>query len=339
MKQELQTIITTAETEIAQANDIPALEQLRLQYLGKKGRMTEYLKTLGQLPPEERPKAGQVINEVKEKLQALLTEREQLLKNSELNQKLTQESIDITLPGRGQSLGGIHPVTRTRERIEMLFSQLGFRVEEGPEIEDDYHNFSALNFTESHPARAEHDTFYFSDGRLLRTHTSTVQIRVMTNNKPPLRVIAPGRVYRCDSDLRHTPMFHQVEGLVIDEKANFAELKGLLHDFLQKFFEDSNLAVRFRPAYFPFTEPSAEVDVQCVICKGAGCRLCSKTGWLEILGCGMVHPNVLKAVGIDSEKYIGYAFGMGIDRLALLRYGIPDLRMMFENDLRFLQQF
>lgn len=337
--QELQNIIEDAKREIANANDLQALEQIRIQYLGKKSRLTDYLKTLGTLPPAERPKAGQAVNVAKEQLQELLKQREQLLTTAELNAKLTAESVDVTLPGRIMHPGSSHPVTLTRERIETFFQRAGFSVAEGPEIEDDYHNFAALNFTERHPARAEHDTFYFDDGRLLRTHTSTVQIRVMENNKPPLRIIAPGRVYRSDSDLRHTPMFHQVEGLVVDEQASFAELKGLLHDFLQYFFETPNLAMRFRPAYFPFTEPSAEVDVQCVICKGEGCRLCSKTGWLEILGCGMVHPNVFKAVGIDSERYLGYAFGMGIDRVAMLRYGIPDLRMMFENDLRFLKQF
>ncbi len=339
MQQQLKIILENAQGEIDQVKDLQSLENVRVRYLGKKGQLTDYLKTLGQLPANERPQAGQAINQVKEQLQQLLNQQEHLLSNAELNNKLTQESIDVTLSGRGQTLGSLHPITRTRERIEKLFAQVGFSVAEGPEIEDDYHNFEALNIPDYHPARAQHDTFYFGDGKLLRTHTSPVQIRVMESAKLPLRVIAPGRVYRCDSDLRHTPMFHQVEGLVVDEKANFADLKALLHDFLQQFFETPNLKVRFRPAYFPFTEPSAEVDVQCVICKGAGCRLCSKTGWLEILGCGMVHPNVFKAVGIDSERYLGYAFGMGIDRLTMLRYSIPDLRMMFENDLRFLNQF
>jgi len=339
MQQELQEMSDTAEREISLANDLTALEQVRLQYLGKKGRLTDYLKTLGKLSPQERPQAGQLINVVKEKLQDLLNQKEQALKTAELSNKLANEGIDVTLPGRAQNIGSIHPVTRTRERIEKFFAQVGFNIAEGPEIEDDYHNFAALNIPDYHPARAQHDTFYFGENQLLRTHTSPVQIRVMKETPPPLKIIAPGRVYRCDSDLRHTPMFHQVEGLVIDEHTSFSELKGLLHDFLRHFFETPNLAVRFRPAYFPFTEPSAEVDMQCVICKGEGCRLCSKTGWLEILGCGMVHPNVFKAAGIDSERYLGYAFGMGIDRLAMLRYGIPDLRMMFENDLRFLQQF
>ncbi len=339
MQQQLKTILADAEREINQASNVQTVEQVRVQYLGKKGILTDYLKTLGQLSPAERPQAGQAINQVKEQLQQLLNQREQILSTAELNAKLLQESVDVTLLGRGQNLGSLHPITKTRERIEMLFAQVGFTVAEGPEVEDDYHNFAALNIPDYHPARAQHDTFYFGDGKLLRTHTSPVQIRTMETIKPPLRIIAPGRVYRCDSDLTHTPMFHQVEGLVVDEKANFADLKALLHDFLQQFFETPDLKVRFRPAYFPFTEPSAEVDMQCVICHGEGCRLCSKTGWLEILGCGMVHPNVFKAVGIDSEKYLGYAFGMGIDRLTMLRYSIPDLRMMFENDLRFLKQF
>jgi len=340
MKQDLVNIIDQTTQAITQAQDLPALEQIRVQCLGKKGQLTEYLKTLGQLSPEERPKVGQLVNQAKQQIQDLLDQRQQALQATALQAKLAAESIDVTLPGRSsQNLGSLHPVTRIRERIELFFHQLGFAVAEGPEIEDDYHNFEALNIPDHHPARALHDTFYFGDGRLLRTHTSPVQIRAMKTSKPPIRIIAPGRVYRCDSDLRHTPMFHQVEGLVIDEQANFAELKGLLADFLQNFFETPGLKTRFRPAYFPFTEPSAEVDMQCVICKGKGCRTCSQSGWIEILGCGMVHPHVLKAVGIDSEQYQGYAFGMGIDRLAMLRYGIPDLRMNFENDLRFLQQF
>ncbi len=339
MKVELQKIIEQAQQEVVTINDMPALEQIRAQYIGKKGALTEYMKQLGQVSAEERPQMGQLINHAKEQVQALFNQREEFLKANELNIKLTQESVDVTLPGRGQNIGSLHPVTRTRQRIEQFFTQAGFEIAEGPEIEDDYHNFTALNIPEHHPARAEHDTFYLTNGLVLRTHTSPVQIRTMKMHKPPFKIIAPGRVYRCDSDVRHTPMFHQVEGLVVSETANFAELKGLLHDFLQQFFETPDLQVRFRPAYFPFTEPSAEVDMQCVMCKGEGCRVCSKTGWLEILGCGMVHPNVLKAVDIDSEKYIGFAFGMGIDRVAMLRYGIPDLRMMFENDLRFLGQF
>ncbi|WP_455218924.1 phenylalanine--tRNA ligase subunit alpha, partial [Kaarinaea lacus] len=260
------------------------------------------------------------------------------LQTAELDARLTAEAVDVTLPGRGQETGGLHPVTMTLQRIEKMFSQLGFEIAEGPEIEDDYHNFEALNIPESHPARAMHDTFYFDERTVLRTHTSPVQIRVMKDKAPPLRVIAPGRVYRCDSDLTHTPMFHQVEGFLVDEDVSFAQLKGVLDEFLRNFFE-RDLAVRFRPSYFPFTEPSAEADIQCVMCNGAGCRVCSHTGWLEVLGCGMVHPNVFKHVGIDSEKYTGYAFGMGVERLAMLRYGVNDLRLFFENDLRFLQQF
>lgn len=339
MKEELQQIVKNASEELASIKDLQALEQLRARFIGKKGYITEYLKKLAEYSPAERPQVGQVINDAKEKIMQLFSTHEQGLKQAVLNAKLSAESIDVTLPGRGQGIGSIHPVTLTRQRIEKFFTQAGFSVAEGPELEDDYHNFVALNIPDHHPARADHATFYFDDGKVLRTHTSTVQIRVMETTKPPIKVIAPGRVYRCDSDLRHTPMFHQVEGLVVDEKANFAELKALLHAFLQDFFHTPNIKVRFRPAYFPFTEPSAEVDVQCVMCKGEGCRVCSKTGWLEILGCGMVHPNVFKSVGIDSERYLGYAFGMGIDRLAMLQYGIPDLRMMFENDLRFLRQF
>jgi phenylalanyl-tRNA synthetase alpha chain len=339
MKQALETIVSQAEQAIDAVADLPALEQLKSQYLGKKGQLTEYLKSLAQLPPEERPQVGQAVNQAKVRLQERLDQREQLLLEAAVAAQLAAERIDVTLAGRGQTFGSLHPVTRTRERIEAFFKQAGFSVAEGPEIEDDYHNFEALNIPEQHPARAMHDTFYFEDGRLLRTHTSPVQIRIMKMAKPPIKIIAPGRVYRCDSDLTHTPMFHQIEGLLIDEKANFAELKALLIDFLQQFFETPHLSVRFRPAYFPFTEPSAEADIQCVLCQGEGCRACKQTGWLEILGCGMVHPNVLKAVGIDPERHQGYAFGLGIDRLTMLRYRIPDLRMMFENDLRFLKQF
>lgn len=339
MNQELQNIVENAERAISQAEDLPALEQIRIQCLGKKSQLTDYLKTLGQLSPAERPKAGLAVNQAKEQLQMLLEQREQLLRGRELEKKLATETIDITLPGRGQDRGSMHPVTRTRERMEAFFTQAGFALAEGPEIESDYYNFTALNIPDHHPARAQHDTFYFPNGLLLRTHTSPVQIRVMEQSKPPLKIIAAGRVYRCDSDVTHTPMFHQLEGLWIDEQASFADLKGLLNDFLQHFFETPNLKTRFRPAYFPFTEPSAEVDIQCVMCKGTGCRVCKQSGWLEVLGCGMVHPNVLKAVNIDSEQYTGFAFGIGIDRFTMLRYGIPDLRMMFENDLRFLKQF
>lgn len=323
---------------IDEATDLKVLDTLRVAYLGKKGSLTEQLKTLGTLPADERPAAGQEINRVKKVVQDKLDARKELLQQSELDQALSSQRIDVTLPGRGQSQGGLHPVTRTLERIEQLFLSLGFEVREGPEIEDDYHNFEALNIPSHHPARAMHDTFYFDAHTLLRTHTSPVQIRVMETEKPPYRIIAPGRVYRCDSDLTHTPMFHQVEGLLVDTDVSFADLKGVLTHFLQCFFE-KDLATRFRPSYFPFTEPSAEVDIQCVICGGKGCRVCKQTGWLEVLGCGMVHPNVFASVNLDAEKYTGYAFGMGVERLTMLRYGVNDLRLFFENDLRFLQQF
>ncbi len=334
----LKPLTEEAKAAIAAATDSAALEQLRVDFLGKKGRVTELLKGLGKLSAEERPAAGALINVAKQELQDLIAERKSVLEAAAVAEKLARETLDVTLPGRGQSTGGIHPVTRTIERMEDFFGAVGFEVVEGPEIEDDYHNFEALNIPAHHPARAMHDTFYVDPTTVLRTHTSPVQVRVMENNKPPLRVICPGRVYRCDSDLTHTPMFHQVEGLLVDERSSFADLKGLIEDFLRVFFE-KDLAVRFRPSYFPFTEPSAEVDIQCVNCGGAGCRVCSQTGWLEVMGCGMVHPTVLEASGIDSERYTGFAFGMGVERLAMLRYGVNDLRLFFENDLRFLEQF
>jgi phenylalanyl-tRNA synthetase alpha chain len=287
---------------------------------------------------EERPKAGALINVVKQELQDLIGERKNSLDSAAVEAQLAAETIDVTLPGRGQTTGGIHPVTRTIERIEDFFSSIGFEVVEGPEIEDDYHNFEALNIPAHHPARAMHDTFYIDESTVLRTHTSPVQVRVMETEKPPLRIICPGRVYRCDSDLTHTPMFHQVEGLLIDEHSSFADLKGVVEEFLRVFFE-RELQVRFRPSYFPFTEPSAEVDIQCVNCGGEGCRVCSQTGWLEVMGCGMVHPRVFEYSKIDTEKYSGFAFGMGVERLAMLRYGVNDLRLFFDNDLRFLEQF
>ena len=339
MQQELNQLVTDAKQAIAAAGDLQALDQVRVDFLGKKGRITERMKMLGQLSADERPKAGQAINQAKQAVQQAVEARREALKNAILEAKLAGEEIDVTLPGRQQPAGSLHPVTRTLQRVEDLFSQMGFSVAEGPEIEDDFHNFEALNIPESHPARAMHDTFYFPDGTLLRTHTSPVQVRVMQAHKPPLRVIAPGRVYRCDSDLTHTPMFHQVEGLMVDEQVTFTDLKAILIDFLQSFFESEDLQVRFRPSYFPFTEPSAEADIQCVMCGGEGCRVCSQTGWLEVLGCGMVHPNVFKHVDIDAETYTGFAFGMGIERLAMLRYGVNDLRLFFENDLRFLKQF
>jgi len=316
-----------------------ALDTVRVAYLGKKGEITAQLKNLGQLPADERPAAGQAINRIKLEIQELLEARRIALSEAAIVGRLQSETVDVSLPGRRMAAGGLHPVTLTMNRIDKMFGKLGFDVAEGPEVEDDFHNFEALNIPESHPARAMHDTFYFGDGRLLRTHTSPVQIRVMENREPPLRVIAPGRVYRCDSDLTHTPMFHQIEGLLVDEDVSFSVLKGTLEEFLKMFFEQEDLKTRFRPSYFPFTEPSMEVDISCVICAGEGCRVCSHTGWIEILGCGMVHPEVFRHAGVDCEKYTGYAFGLGVERMAMLRYGVNDLRLYFENDLRFLRQF
>jgi phenylalanyl-tRNA synthetase alpha chain len=324
--------------EVKDAAELAALDRVRVKYLGKSGLLTARLKQLGTLPPEQRPAAGQVINQAKVAVQEALEARKAVLERESLSSRLAAERIDVTLPGRGQQPGGLHPITRTMQRIERLFSNAGFAIAEGPEVEDDYHNFEALNIPAHHPARAMHDTFYFSEHLLLRTHTSPVQIRVMEKETPPLKIIAPGRVYRCDSDLTHTPMFHQVEGLLVDEEVTFADLKGVLYDFLSNFFE-RDLKLRFRPSYFPFTEPSAEVDIQCVMCGGTGCRVCKQSGWLEVLGCGMVYPEVFRHLGIDSERYLGYAFGMGVERLAMLRYGINDIRLYFENDLRFLRQF
>lgn len=338
MQQQLEGLIQQAAAASAAAASLQELDAVRVRFLGKKGEITEQLKQLGGLSAEERPAAGQFINRAKEQVQNLLEARRVQLEQAELNAKLAAETLDVTLPGRGQTGGGLHPVTRTLQRIEHLFRQVGFEVAEGPEIESEFYNFEALNIPAEHPARAMHDTFYFPDGKLLRTHTSPVQIRVMQERTPPLRVIAPGRVYRCDSDVTHTPMFHQVEGFMVDRDVSFADLKGMLNDFLQQFFE-RELAVRFRPSYFPFTEPSAEVDIACVICGGDGCRVCKHTGWLEVLGCGMIHPNVFAHVGIDNERYTGFAFGMGVERLTMLRYGVNDLRLFFENDLRFLKQF
>ena len=336
---DLPKLVADAQAEIAAADNLEALDQIRVSYLGKKGELTALLKTLGSLPGDERKAAGQEINKAKQGVQQSIEARKSTLEEAKLQAKLASECVDVTLPGRGQQAGGLHPVTRTMQRIESLFSQLGFTVEEGPEIEDDFHNFEALNIPEHHPARAMHDTFYFDAQTLLRTHTSPVQVRHMETDQPPLRIIAPGRVYRCDSDLTHTPMFHQVEGLLVDENVNFADLMGTLSDFLKLFFENENLQTRFRPSYFPFTEPSSEVDIQCVMCEGEGCRVCGYTGWLEVLGCGMVHPKVFESVNIDNEKFTGYAFGMGVERLAMLRYGVNDLRLFFENDLKFLKQF
>jgi phenylalanyl-tRNA synthetase alpha chain len=325
--QQLEEVVGQAKAEIEGVNDVATLDEIRVKYLGKKGFFTEQMKGLGALSAEERPAAGAVINQAKQQVQDALNERREALEVAVLNQKLAAETIDVSLPGRRIENGGLHPVTRTIERIERLFGEMGFKVARGPEIEDGFHNFDALNIPAHHPARTDHDTFYFNPDLMLRTHTSGVQIRTMEHQQPPIRIIAPGRVYRNDYDMTHTPMFHQVEGLLVDEHASFTELKGILHDFLRNYFEE-DLTIRFRPSYFPFTEPSAEVDVM------------GKNGkWLEVLGCGMVHPNVLRSVGIDPEKYSGFAFGMGVERLTMLRYGVNDLRAFFENDLRFLKQF
>ena len=332
------SLLAEALQAITNSGDENSLEQLRVQYLGKKGNLTALLKALGQLPAIDRPAAGEKINLVKRQIQTALEARKTSLVEASLNAQLSREVIDVTLPGRRQSAGGLHPITITIDRITSIFSSAGYDVAEGPEIEDEYHNFEALNIPSHHPARAMHDTFYVSPGTVLRTHTSPVQIRVMEDGKPPFRMICPGRVYRCDSDLTHTPMFHQVEGLLIDEGVSFADLKGTVEDFLHAYFEEE-MPVRFRPSYFPFTEPSAEVDIGCVSCAGKGCRICGHSGWLEIMGCGMVHPHVLEMSNVDPKKYNGFAFGIGIERLAMLRYGVNDLRTYFENDLRFLQQF
>ena len=337
--QALDELKAEATAAIESAADSAALEKLRVEWLGKKGRVTDLLKSLGQLNADERPKVGAEINAVKQLLNEQISERKETLQQAAIAAQLSAEALDVTLPGRREDLGALHPITRTIDRMAEYFAGLGFEVVEGPEIEDDYHNFEALNIPAHHPARAMHDTFYIDDTHVLRTHTSGVQVRTMETREPPLRVICPGRVYRCDSDLTHSPMFHQVEGLLIDEDVSFGQLKGIIQDFLHAFFEQDALAVRFRPSYFPFTEPSAEVDIQCVKCAGKGCRICSGTGWLEVMGCGMVHPRVLEMSGVDTERFQGFAFGMGVERLAMLRYGIGDLRLNFENDLRFLAQF
>ncbi|MFI8479151.1 phenylalanine--tRNA ligase subunit alpha [Pseudomonas sp. NPDC078700] len=334
----LDVLVSQALEAVRNTDDVNALEQLRVHYLGKKGELTQVMKTLGNLSAEERPQAGALINAAKERVQEALSSRKDILENAALSAKLAAERIDVTLPGRGQTSGGLHPVTRTLERVEQFFTRIGYGIAEGPEVENDYHNFEALNIPGHHPARAMHDTFYFNANMLLRTHTSPVQVRTMESQQPPIRIVCPGRVYRCDSDITHSPMFHQVEGLLVDEGISFADLKGTIEEFLRVFFEKP-LGVRFRPSFFPFTEPSAEVDMQCVMCSGKGCRVCKQTGWLEVMGCGMVHPNVLRMSGIDPEKYSGFAFGMGVERLAMLRYGVNDLRLFFDNDLRFLAQF
>jgi phenylalanyl-tRNA synthetase alpha chain len=335
---ELDPLVREGLGDIAAAGDEAGLEAVRVRLLGKKGALTEQLKGLGKLPAQARPEAGARINAAKQALETAIEARRAAIARETIDRELSAGRIDVTLPGRGGRAGSVHPITRTRLRIEEIFQRAGFDLAQGPEVEDDFHNFEALNIPPDHPARAMHDTFYFGDGRLLRTHTSPVQIRAMRKSAPPLRLISPGRVYRRDSDQTHTPMFHQIEGLLVDEGVSFANLKAMLRRFVSQFFERP-LEIRLRPSYFPFTEPSAEVDCQCVFCSGSGCRVCKQTGWLEVLGCGVVHPKVLAHSGIDTERYSGYAFGMGIERLAMLRYDVTDIRQYFENDLRFLAQF
>ena len=337
---------------VAQADDLQTLDAIRVDYLGKKGQLTALLKTLGKLSSDERPAAGAKINEAKQQVQQAIESKKVALESAAIQKKLASETIDVTLTGRSNKRGTLHPVSKTIDRIAAIFNSVGYTVEEGPEIEDDYHNFEALNIPAHHPARAMHDTFYVDKNYagqasesgngepeyVLRTHTSPVQVRTMEKQEPPIRIICPGRVYRCDSDLTHTPMFHQVEGLVIDKDISFADLKGTIDQFLKSFFE-ADAPVRFRPSYFPFTEPSAEFDIQCTNCGGEGCRVCSGNGWIEVGGCGMVHPNVLTASGVDPEEYSGFAFGVGVERLAMMRYKVNDLRLFFENDVKFLNQF
>jgi len=329
---ELTEIVSEARAEIAAADDLKTIEAIRLRLLGKKGLITGQLKALGGLDPETRRARGQVVNEAKETVVGALEARKAEIEHAALAASLAADAVDVTLPGRGVGSGSVHPIAATIERICRILGLAGFEVEEGPEIEDDFHNFEALNIPADHPARAMQDTFYFPDGRVLRTHTSPVQIRTMLERQPPVAVIAPGRVYRCDYDQTHSPMFHQVEGLLVDTDVTFADLKGLLEGFVREFFESDDIEVRLRPSYFPFTEPSAEVDIRLPAEHGY-------SGWLEVLGCGMVHPNVLANVGIDPEVHTGFAFGLGVERFAMLRYGINDLRLFFENDLQFLRQF
>ncbi|MEM7002600.1 MAG: phenylalanine--tRNA ligase subunit alpha [Pseudomonadota bacterium] len=338
LEADIAELVSQAEQRLAQATDLAELDSARVEFLGKKGALTALLKGLGKLDAAERPAAGAKINAAKEVVNEHLEQRRDALKREQLAQQLSADAVDVTLPGRAEPQGGLHPVTQAMDRIAEIFAGAGYAVVSGPEVENDYYNFEALNIPSHHPARAMHDTFYFGDGQLLRTHTSPSQVHTMEAQQPPIRVICPGRVYRRDNDLTHSPMFHQVEGLVIDKGISFADLKGTISDFLQRFFE-KELEVRFRPSYFPFTEPSAEVDVQCVHCSGRGCRVCSHTGWLEVMGSGMVHPNVLRMSGIDPQEYSGFAFGFGGDRLAMLLYEVDDLRLFFENDIRFLEQF
>jgi phenylalanyl-tRNA synthetase alpha chain len=338
MKERLQQLQDEALSALQSAATLKDLQSLRVQILGKKGTLTEVMKGMRDLAPEDRPLVGQLVNTLKDRFEQAFDERLKLLEEEEINARLGREQIDVTLPGRGTFAGSLHPVTLVSDEIVEIFSRLGFSVEEGPEIEHDFYNFEALNIPRDHPARDMQDTFYINDDLVLRTHTSPVQIRTMLKQPPPIRIIAPGTVYRRDSDLTHSPMFHQIEGFLVDDRVTFGDLKGILTHFLREFFGDG-LSVRFRPSFFPFTEPSAEVDIACVICAGKGCRVCGGTGWLEILGCGMIDPAVFAAVEYDAQRYSGFAFGMGLERIAMLKYGVNDLRLFFENDVRFLKQF
>ena len=338
MKRQLEELKERALKELDTVESTRALRDFRVKLLGRKGELKAILKGMGRLSPDERPLVGQIANQVKALLEKAIEEKEKLLRQKEEEERLSAEEIDITLPGRGPELGSLHPITQILREIEEVFISMGFQVAQGPEIETDYYNFEALNIPPHHPARDMQDTFYLAGGLLLRTHTSPVQIRVMEKFRPPVRIIAPGKVYRRDADVSHTPMFHQVEGLLVDEVTTFADLKGVLEEFALRVFGPRTF-VRFRPSYFPFTEPSAEMDIGCVICGGKGCRVCKGSGWLEILGCGMVDPAVFSFVGYDPQKYRGFAFGLGVERITMLKYGIDDIRLFFENDLRFLRQF
>ena len=338
MIQMLEDVRKQAETELNTVNDEVTLQNLKARFVGRKGVITEILKGMKDIPDSDRPRMGKLINETKTFVEDLIEQRLDAIREEKKRRSLHEEKIDVTLPGRGMPIGARHPISQVMEEITGIFERMGFEVAEGPEVETDYYNFEALNIPKNHPARDMQDTFYISDDIVLRTHTSPVQIRVMEKRKPPVKIIAPGKVYRCDSDISHTPMFHQIEGLLVDERVTFGDLKGVLTEFVRLVFGDG-VGVRFRPSFFPFTEPSAEVDIACLICGGKGCRVCKNTGWLEILGCGMVDPEVFKSVGYDPEKYSGFAFGMGIERITMLKYGINDIRLFFENDLRFLKQF
>jgi phenylalanyl-tRNA synthetase alpha chain len=338
MKQRLEQMLATTKIAISQAENEPSLQDVRVSILGRKGELTSLMKGMGGLSQEERPVIGALVNRIKTEIEELLEARRLVLHEAGMAERLAGESIDVTLPGRRRTRGTKHPITLVMEDISSIFASLGFGIVEGPEIEKDFYNFEALNMPKDHPARDMQDTFYINDDIVLRTHTSPVQIRTMLDRAPPVRVIAPGTVYRCDSDITHSPMFHQVEGFLVDKNVTFGDLKGILTEFITRYF-GADIGVRFRPSFFPFTEPSAEVDMQCVMCKGAGCRVCKNSGWLEILGSGMIDPEVFKSVGYDSEIYSGFAFGMGVERIAMLKYGVNDLRLFFENDLRFLKQF